>query len=136
MRSMAIGLGLVAGLVLGGAAASAQDASLVESVANGCKKELESHCSEVTPGEGRMLACLYAHNDKLSGSCEYALYDAAVQLERYVAALTYVANECDEDIDTHCASVEMGEGRVAQCLMAADVSARCATAMKDVGMKK
>ena len=57
---------------------------LVEGVVTGCKAELEKYCSNVTPGEGRVLACLYAHNDKLSGRCEYALYDAAVQLERAV----------------------------------------------------
>jgi hypothetical protein len=35
---------------------AAQD--LVETVANGCEKELTSYCSQVTPGEGRILACL------------------------------------------------------------------------------
>ena len=79
---------------------------LVEGVVTGCKAELEKYCSNVTPGEARVLACLYAHNDKLSGRCEYALYDAAVQLERAVAALTYVANECADDLRKHCARVE------------------------------
>ena len=41
--------------------------------------ELETYCKDVTPGDGRILACLYAHGDKLSGQCEYALYDAAEQ---------------------------------------------------------
>ena len=54
--------------------------SLLETVANGCKEELEKYCGNVTPGEGRVLACLYAYGDKLSGRCEYALYDAASQL--------------------------------------------------------
>lgn len=132
MRSFGIGLVMAAALVLVGPAAGAQD--LVQEVAEGCKTEIEGFCKDVTPGQGRMLACLYAHGDKLSGRCEYALYDAAVQLERAVAALTYVANECDADIETHCASVEMGEGRIVQCLKAAEVSARCSQAMKDVGL--
>jgi hypothetical protein len=75
---------------------------LVESVAKGCEKELNSYCSKVTPGEGRISACLYAHGDKISGQCEYALYDAAVQLERFVAALTYVTNECEDDLKQYC----------------------------------
>ncbi|HAY38731.1 MAG TPA: hypothetical protein DCY53_04925, partial [Desulfobacteraceae bacterium] len=79
-------------------AATAQQ-SLIETVANGCKIEIEKYCSQVTPGQGRILACLYAHEDKLSAKCEYALYDAAVQLERAVAALSYVANECDADLE-------------------------------------
>jgi hypothetical protein len=115
--------------------AAAQD--LVETVTKGCEKELTSYCSNVTPGEGRILACLYAHSDKLSGQCEYALYDAAVQLERFVAALAYVANECDEDLDMFCSGVEAGEGRLVKCLNenAEKVSARCTQALKDVGAK-
>ena len=85
---------------------------LVETVANGCKIEIEKYCSQVTPGQGRILACLYAHEDKLSAKCEYALYDAAAQLERAVAALSYVANECNEDLDKFCESIEPGKGRL------------------------
>lgn len=110
---------------------------IVETVAKGCEKELTSYCKDVTPGEGRILACLYAHSDKLSGQCEYALYDSAVQLERFVAALTYVANECDEDIDKFCANVAIGEGRILKCLdeNANKISERCTQALKDVGAK-
>jgi hypothetical protein len=110
---------------------------LVEGVVAGCKAELEKYCSNVTPGEARVLACLYAHNDKLSGRCEYALYDAAAQLERAVAALTYVANECAADLRKYCAGVEAGEGRLLECLQKNDteVSNRCKQARKDVGLK-
>ena len=111
--------------------------SLVDTVANGCKAELEKYCSSVTPGEGRVLACLYAYGDKLSGRCEYALYDAAVQLERAVAALSYAVNECSADLRKYCAGVEQGEGRLLECLQKNDaqVSDRCKQARKDVGMK-
>ncbi len=111
--------------------------SLVDTVANGCRAELEKYCSNVTPGEGRMLACLYAYGDRLSGRCEYALYDAAVQLERAVAALSYAANECSADLKKYCAEVEAGEGRILECLQKNDarVSNRCKQARKDVGLK-
>ena len=110
---------------------------LVETVVNGCKVEIEKYCSQVTPGQGRVLACLYAHGDKLSGKCEYALYDAAVQLERAVAALSYVANECDADLEKYCSSIAPGEGRLLECLEKHDkqVSGRCKQAIKDVGLK-
>ena len=111
---------------------------LVETVAEGCKKEIETYCSKVTFGEGRILACLYAHNDKLSGRCEYALYDAAAQLERAIAALTYVANECDNDLEKNCSKITPGEGRLLKCIEKhdSDVSDRCKQALKDVGLKK
>jgi hypothetical protein len=115
---------------------SAQE-TLIETVANGCKTEIEAYCKAVTPGEGRILACLYAYQDKLSGKCEYALYNAAVRLERAVAALTYVANECEADLAANCAGVRAGEGRLLQCLEKNDakVSQRCKGALKDVGLK-
>ena len=110
---------------------------LVETVVNGCREELEKYCKDVTPGQGRGLACLYAHGDKLSGRCEYALYDAASQLERAVAALSYAVNECSADLKQYCGSVAAGEGRLLQCLEKNDpkVSNRCKQAVKDVGLK-
>ena len=96
MRRMMFTLVTLAALLMGINIAFAQQ-DLVDTVANGCKTELEKYCNQVTPGQGRVLACLYAYGDKLSSKCEYALYDAAVQLERAVAALSYVANECDAD---------------------------------------
>jgi hypothetical protein len=83
------------------------------------------------------LACLYAYGDKLSAKCEFALYDAAVQLERAVAALTYVANECDDDLDKYCGAIAPGEGRLLECIEKHDkkVSKRCKQAIKDVGLK-
>jgi hypothetical protein len=111
--------------------------SLVETVANGCKTEIDTYCKDVTPGQGRMLACLYAHSDKLSGKCEYALYDAAAQLERAVAALSYVVNECADDLDQFCTGVAAGNGRLKDCLEKNDskISSRCKDAMKQVGLK-
>jgi len=111
--------------------------SVIESVATGCEEELTAYCSNVTPGEGRILACMYAHEDKLSGKCEFALYDAAAQLERFVGALTYVANECDADLDTHCAAVEAGEGRLAECLLdnKSKLQKRCVDAIESTDMQ-
>ncbi len=111
--------------------------SLVDTVANGCNAEINTYCKDVLPGEGRILACLFAHEDKLSGKCEYALFDAAAQLERAVAALSYVANECANDLNLLCQDVRAGEGRLLKCLEQNDakVSSRCKEAIKEVGLK-
>lgn len=111
---------------------------VVRTVAEGCKNEINSYCKGVTPGEGRVLACLYAYGDKLSGRCEYALYDASVQLERVVNALSYVANECRDDLKANCSAVKPGEGRLLDCIEKnkKKVSSRCNQAIKDVGLKK
>jgi hypothetical protein len=106
-------------------------------VLEGCSSELAQHCADVTAGEGRLLACLYAHGDKLSGQCDYALYNAAARLERAVGAVTYVATECRGELETYCANVEVGEGRVAQCLKdhASELSPGCDQALTTVGVK-
>lgn len=111
--------------------------SIVQAVAEGCKSEIESYCSKVTPGEGRVVACLLAHQDKLSGRCDYVLYEGAAQLDRMLTAITYVASECRDDILKHCAKIQVGEGRVAQCLKKNEVqlTGRCKDALKDTKME-
>ena len=106
-------------------------------VVEGCSSEFAQYCADVTPGQDRLLACLYAHGDRLSGQCDYALYDAAAQLEQAVGAVTYVAAECRSELDTYCANVAVGEGRVAQCLKdhASELSPGCDQALTTVGME-
>ena len=136
-------LGAICMAALAEAQTPAQDVTAVmqgelsAQVQEGCSSELARYCAEVTPGEGRLLACLYAHGDKLSGQCDYALYDAAARLEQAVGAVTYVATECRRELDTYCAKVEVGEGRVAQCLKdhASDLSPACDRALTTVGVK-
>ncbi|MDA8139389.1 MAG: cysteine rich repeat-containing protein [Desulfobacteraceae bacterium] len=136
-RSLIVAIALVCLLMLVSIPAQAGD-GLLQKVADGCKKELDTYCKDITPGEGRILACLYSRSDKLSAQCEYALYDSAARLERAAAALSYLVHECREDLEKLCGSVAAGEGRLAQCLEKNDakVSARCKQAQKDVELKK
>ena len=127
-------------MLLGGIAAAQQKGPVqtaVETALVGCEKEFNSYCKNVTPGEGRLLACLYAHGDKLSNRCEYALYDAAAQLERAITALSYLANECRDDLKKHCSAIKPGEGRLLECIAKKKdaVSNRCKNAIKDVSQK-
>jgi hypothetical protein len=124
---------LVALLLSIGGSVYAQE-SIVDTIAEGCATEIENYCSQVSVGEGRMLACFYAHEDKLSGQCQYALYSAANTLEQAVNALKYVATQCESDIKEYCAQVQMGEGRILECLRsnAESVSPACTQAVNDV----
>lgn len=113
------------------------ESDLVSTVRVVCNKEIYTYCKAVTLGEGRVLACLYAHSDKLSNRCEYALYDVAVHLERAVAALAYIANECHDDIQTYCSAVRPGGGRLLDCLQRNEdkISDRCKSAARDVNLR-
>jgi hypothetical protein len=129
---------VVIGMVLVFSGVVSAQQALVDSVVKGCEKELMTYCKDVMLGEGRGLACLYAYSDKLSAQCEYALYDAAAQLERVINTLGYVANECRDDLTKFCSDIKPGEGRLLQCIDKNDkkVSKRCKEALKETGLKK
>ena len=111
------------------ATGSAQE-SVAEMVLNGCKKELVSYCSTVTPGRGRIAACLFAHNDKLSEQCGGAFEVGLVQLEVILSTVSYVVEQCSDDLDKHCQGVVVGGGRIQQCLAKnrAQLEKKCQTA--------
>lgn len=127
-----IALMILAAGIFFGSHLMAQD-SLVEHLVKACETDIRSYCSQVTPGEGRMLHCMAAHEDKISGQCEYAFYQAATVLEQLATAIAYVANQCATDIETHCRGVAMGEGRILACLTEnkAEVSDTCNQAVAD-----
>lgn len=35
-----------------------------------CQADLDQYCKDIKPGEGREIACLHAHNDKISSTCK------------------------------------------------------------------
>jgi hypothetical protein len=109
-----------------------------ETVLEGCQKEFETYCKNVTPGESRLLACLYAYEDKLSLRCDYALSEASIRLQRALNSLSYLANECRDDLKAYCSAVQPGAGRLLTCL---DVNQeklgqRCKNALEDLAIRK
>jgi hypothetical protein len=128
----------IVGLILLGAAGAWAQETIVDKVTTACDPEIKAYCSQVTLGEGRLLACFYAHEDKLSGRCQYALYEAAAELEAFAAAVTHIATECKDDLMKYCAQVELGQGRVGTCLLdhKAELTATCQAAIADVGLEK
>ncbi len=108
--------------------------NIVDYTIESCRSDIEAFCSQVTPGDERLLACFYAHEDKISSRCSYALYQAANWLEQAVVAMNYIATTCHADIEKHCAQVEFGEGRILTCLMenSEEISDGCNKAVDDV----
>jgi hypothetical protein len=124
-------------LLLIGRTALAAD-TVADNVRKSCSKELSTFCKGVPEGEGRILACLYAFEAKVSDKCVQAVYDAAVQLEQAVTAVKFAANECKADLQKYCADVKLGEGRGLACLNKhdKDVSQTCKDALKATGIRK
>ena len=105
----------VAIAIFTGPQALAQE-SLIDHLIDACESDLHKYCSQVTPGNGRLLHCMAAHEDKISGQCEYAFYQTATLLEQLSMAIAYVAQECETEIQTLCRDVALGEGRILACL--------------------
>ena len=129
---MKIRILLVAVAFLAGSIANAEE-TLADHLLTACESDIEYYCSQVTPGNGRLLHCMAAHEDKISGQCEYALYQAATLLEQLSAAIVYVAEQCRTEIQTVCNNIVMGEGRLAACVAEHDAEASdgCKKAIAD-----
>ena len=118
---------------IAGSPVQAQD-SLVDHLIDACENDIKSYCSQVTPGNGRMLHCMAAHEDKISGQCVYAFYQAATVLEQLSTAIAYFAQECQTEIQTLCSDVEfIGNGELLACLdeKADQVDEGCKKAIAD-----
>jgi len=122
----------VAIAIFTGPQALAQE-SLIDHLIDACEGDLHKYCSQVTPGNGRLLHCMAAHEDKISGQCEYAFYQTATLLEQLSMAIAYVAQECETEIETLCRDVALGEGRILACLdeHAEEVGDGCKKAVAD-----
>lgn len=126
-------IALVLSLTIPGIGQSHAQDTLRDYVIEECAADLEQYCSQVTPGEGRLLYCVAAHEDKISGQCQYALFEAAVLLSELADSIIYVAQSCESEIDTLCGNVAMGEGRILACLTenSAELGAPCVTALAE-----
>ncbi len=102
-------------------AAQAQDMrekarQLGENVRGACTKDAQNFCSQVSRGDGRLVACFYAHGDKISVGCEMALVEASEKLTWVADEVRSSIGACARDVHQHCAGMTPGEGRIFRCL--------------------
>ena len=129
-RALAAGI-----LLLAGTGASAEQ-TVITRVLDACGTEIRDLCSNITRGNGRVIACLYANEDQLSHRCDYVLFDAAAELQQIMGAMSQVAQACKPDVELLCGNVVEGEGRLMQCLKTNQMalSAPCHDAFEKVGV--
>ena len=106
----------------------------VAKMESACGKEINKYCRLVTPGEGRMIFCMEAYEDKLSPKCLATMYDAAQNTQILANAIKTVTALCRDDAVKTCGKVRVGHGRVLQCLLdnKTTVSKGCADAVQKV----
>jgi hypothetical protein len=92
-----------------------------------CTKEIKAQCKGVKEGRGRLLACLYAHENRLSARCGNTVMASLERLGVMLGALANVMRVCEADAKRICNGVVAGEGNLIGCLAAGrkSVSAQC-----------
>ena len=81
----------------------------VQRVEGACGGDIERFCSDVTPGGGRLAACMDAYSDQLSRSCQFTLRRAANRVQQAVENIT---DSCMTAVQQQCGSAD----NVKQCL--------------------
>ena len=76
---------------------------------NACKKDMETLCAGVEPGEGRLRKCMMENKDKFSTECK-------AQHEKMKEAMKDVHEACHDDAEKFCGDVKKGRGRMIKCM--------------------
>jgi hypothetical protein len=83
-----------------------------------CADDIKKYCGDVTPGEGRIIYCMHAHEDKISPKCAYDLEEAAADVQLSIDNLKEAITACKVEISGVCGKIQPGQGRIAACLFA------------------
>jgi hypothetical protein len=99
-----------------------------------CGDEIKNFCSTVTPGQGREILCIEAHEDKLSPKCLFDMHAAAKTLQMAGDSMKEVTGACRNDVATLCGKTPAGQGRLLQCLLTnkASVSQTCTASLQKI----
>jgi hypothetical protein len=106
----------------------------VQSLQDSCAGDIRKYCKAVTPGEGRVIYCLQAFEDKISAKCQFELEETVSTLNLSADGLKDIVTACRAEITGPCGKVQPGQGRVAACLLQnkASASKECSDAIQKV----
>ena len=107
-------------------------AAQIAKLETACADDINKYCSTVTPGEGRLIYCMQAHEDKISAKCAYELGETAERMQTTEDNLKDAINACKAEITGVCGKTVPGQGRIAACLIAnkSTASKNCAEALQ------
>lgn len=106
----------------------------VAKLESACASDIKKYCKTVTPGEGRMIYCMEAHEDKISPKCTFELEEAATGVQTAADALKDAVIACKAEISGVCGKTLPGQGRIAACLLSnkSTASAGCVDAIQKI----
>jgi len=105
-------------------------ANAIETVQSACAQDIDDFCGRVTPGGGRLMLCMRAHDDQFSRSCQAALDRVSSRLERGAERITQM---CWDEVRALCGEAD----GVAQCVAQkkASLSPACETIVTILGQR-
>ena len=106
---------------LSGALAHAEPAMTLEQygekVKVNCKTDVQNLCSDITPGQGRIAACLDSKQDQLTPDCHTAWISTKAEISKRIdKADVAFRRDCGADVQKFCSTVPSGQGRLLSCL--------------------
>jgi Golgi apparatus protein 1 len=105
-------------------------ADAIETVEDACAADIDFFCGRVTPGEGRLVLCMRAHEDQLSRGCRVAVYRVARNVGRFVER---TAETCWQEVRSLCGDAD----KIGQCVAQkkGSLSPSCADITTILGQK-
>ncbi|MDR3607795.1 MAG: cysteine rich repeat-containing protein [Oligoflexia bacterium] len=113
-KGTALFIGLLASLISVSSVVRADEAAdpAKGALSDACRTDIKQFCSDVTAGGGRVMACLKAHEDKLSAGCSAQWQAARTQVKSKMQASRAA---CGADIQKFCGNA-MGPKEIGSCL--------------------
>ncbi len=132
---------LAVGLLLGGigtaAAQTMSYADAVSQLAAACRADLAKYCRNVELGNGRLRACLDAHQNVVSPRCQQTRVMVYASISRRAAAQRDIGRICDADIERLCGTSH-ADAHLVECLLSvspAAMSPACSQTFTDTGWR-
>ena len=127
-------------LIGGICAAAAQTmsyADAVDQLAAACRADFAKYCKGVELGNGRLRACLDAHQNVVSPRCQQTRVMVYASIARRVAAQRDIGRICDADIERMCGTSH-ADAHLVECLLSvspAAMSPACNQTFTDTGWR-
>ncbi len=132
---------LAVSFLIGGICAAAAQtlsyADAVDQLAAACRTDLAKYCKGVELGNGRLRACLDAHQNVVSPRCQQTRVMVYASIARRVAAQRDIGRICDADIERLCGTSH-ADAHLVECLLSvspAAMSPACSQAFSDTGWR-
>jgi hypothetical protein len=112
-------------------------ADAVDQLAAACRTDLAKYCKGVELGNGRLRACLDAHQNVLSPGCRQTRATVYASISRRVAAQRDIGQICDADIERLCGTSH-ADAHLVECLLSvspAAMSPACNQTFTDTGWR-